>query len=60
LGVTMGAGELVLVLIAYGVPIAWGIAVLVRLREQRDLLRRISEDIASLRDERNGSDVRNG
>ncbi|MFA5891975.1 MAG: hypothetical protein WDA27_13665 [Actinomycetota bacterium] len=39
----------VLAALAYALPIAWAILVVVRLREQRDLLQRISSDISALR-----------
>lgn len=45
----MDPWNLMIVLLAYGVPITWGVMVLVRLTENRTLLKRISEDIAALR-----------
>lgn len=40
----------VLAALAYVLPIAWAILVVVRLGEQRDLLQRISSDLSALRE----------
>lgn len=41
--------EVLLILVAYGLPVAWAIVVLARLRENNRLLGRIADDITALR-----------